>query len=139
MRYILSIGTNQAPREERLRDAVAWLSGAAEMCYVSTPYVTAPIGRDAGIESKHYLNAVAVVEMEEGYDAGRLNEMLKAYEAGAGRNEEARKENRVPIDIDIVVTGDKVVREKDFGRYFFRQGYEELVSLGVIEPIVFLS
>lgn len=136
MRFILSIGTNQPPREERLRNAVAWLSGVSEMCYVSTPYITAPIGRDAGIESKHYLNAVAVVEMEDYYDSGRLDEMLKAYEAGAGRTDEARRENRVPIDIDIVVCADRVMRAKDFSRYFFRQGYEELISLGVIDPII---
>ncbi|MDE6295020.1 MAG: 2-amino-4-hydroxy-6-hydroxymethyldihydropteridine diphosphokinase [Muribaculaceae bacterium] len=132
MRYILSIGTNQNPREEHLRRAVSWLSLISETCFVSTPYTTAPIGKDEGNECKHYLNAVAVIEMDDDYTLTTVDRILKAYEAGAGRTAEARAEGRVPIDIDVVIYGDEVVRPKDFDRYFFKQGYEELVSTGVV-------
>lgn len=132
MKFILSIGTNQNPREENLRRAVSWLSQIGESCYVSTPYRTAPIGKDEGDECKHYLNAVAVMDMDEGYTLTTLDRMLKAYEAGAGRTAEARAEGRVPVDIDIVICDGSIVRPKDFDRYYFRQGYEELLSAGVI-------
>lgn len=129
MRYILSIGTNTEPREERLRDALQWLVSLGES-YCSTPYATAPIGRDAGNERKHYQNAVVILDYSG--SESELDPLLKAYEAGAGRTPEARLRGEVPIDIDIVIAGDKIVRPKDFSRYFFRQGYEELISLGLI-------
>ncbi|MDE5774388.1 MAG: 2-amino-4-hydroxy-6-hydroxymethyldihydropteridine diphosphokinase [Muribaculaceae bacterium] len=134
MQYILSLGSNQPPREERLRQAIAWLSELSDNCFCSTPYSTAPIGRDEGNECKHYLNAVVVVELGDRYDVERLQQLFKAYEAGAGRTDQARAEGKVPIDIDVVIAGKETVRPKDFDRYYFRQGYEELLSNGLITP-----
>lgn len=130
MKYILSLGTNVEPREERLQNALNWLSEIGESSYCSTPYATAPIGRDAGNERRHYRNAVVILEYDG--DVATLDSLLKAYEAGAGRTPEAREQGLVPIDIDIVIADGEVIRDKDFSRYYFRQGYEELVSLGLV-------
>lgn len=126
MIYILSIGTNEEPREERLQSALTWLSEMSDECYCSTPYVTAPIGADAGNERKHYLNAVAVIHSDLGET--ELDARFKEYEISAGRTPKKRADRIVPIDIDIVIADDKIVRPKDFSRYYFRQGYEELRS-----------
>lgn len=126
-RYILSLGTNMEPREERLRQAMCMLSEIDGNCVLSTPYATASIGKDAGNERKHYRNAVAVVETE--MDSVALGEMLKEYERRCGRTAAMKAEGIVPIDIDIVMADDAIVRQKDFNRYYFRQGYEELQSI----------
>lgn len=129
MRYILSLGTNVEPREDRLKRAVDWLSSLFDLCFCSTPYETAPIGSHAGNERLHYLNAVAVIESDISRDI--LDTMLKNYEVAAGRTNEARQSGLVAIDIDIVIAGSEIVRQKDYGRYYFRQGYEELLSMGL--------
>lgn len=128
-RYLVSLGTNMEPREERLRQALAWMEETAESCFFSTPYATAPLHASADNERNHYLNAVAVADTMLAPD--EFNRLIKEYEASTGREHGPEAEGRVTIDIDIVADGDRIIRPKDFERYYFRQGYEELVSLGL--------
>ena len=123
-RYYLSVGCNLEPREFRIEEAVGFLSSLPGSMICSTPYATAPIGHDAGNERRHYPNAVAFLETE--LSAFDLDTCLKNYEKECGRTQAARLHHDVPIDIDIVIADDNVVRPKDFERYYFRQGYEEL-------------
>lgn len=127
-RYFLSIGTNLAPREERMRCALDRLSELEGTFFCSTPYATSPIGKDSGDERKHYLNVVGVLDSDIRHE--ELNALLKRIETDCGRNDASRLRDEVPIDIDIVIAGGEICRPKDFACYFFRQGYEELLSLG---------
>ena len=61
-------------------------------------------------------------------DLATLEAMLKACEVMEGRTSDARAAGRVPLDIDVVIADGRVLRPDDFKRYFFRQGYEELMS-----------
>lgn len=114
----LSVGSNtEAGQVEK---AVEWLSGKLQK-FASSSLYTTPAVQGKG---KPYVNAVV-----EGYITGAeedFNNLLKDYEKTCGRDDTARKEGRVPIDIDIVVRDGSVVRERDFAHSFFRIGYSEL-------------
>lgn len=120
--FTLSLGSNDGDRELHLQNALNFLSEICESVYSSTHYASPPLGGG----STHYLNSVAIVNYNG--DAESLNELLKICEIREGRTPEARAEGRVPLDIDIVIDGDKILRQNDYSRYFFRRGYEELHS-----------
>lgn len=125
MLYYLSLGSNDGDRELHLQNALNFLSECCDSLYSSTHYASPALGN--GEEAKpYYQNAVALVDF--GGDAPTLEALLKQFEIIEGRDSLARAEGRVPLDIDIVMAGDNILRPKDFSQYFFRRGYEELHS-----------
>lgn len=120
MRLVLALGSNCGDREKQLYEAIEWLRGASVVTAVSSIYETPDLaGRDAP-----YLNAV--VEVEVNCAELDFNSKLKRYEIQSGRTEECRRNHLVPVDIDIVLIDDRVVRERDFKAAYFKKGYNEL-------------
>lgn len=119
-RVVLSFGSNCEPRRESVKEAIAWISGLFARFECSQIYET-PEYHGSG---KLYMNAVGEGYTALGYD--RLNGMLKDYESRHGRDDEARREGRVPIDIDIVKWNDEIIRSGDYSRTFFSIGYQQL-------------
>lgn len=124
---ILGLGSNDGDRECHLRNALNFLAEICETAYYSTDYESPALSGGIAVNKPHYLNSVAVVDFNG--DLPTLEAMLKACEVMEGRTAAARLEGRVPLDIDIVVADGKILRPKDFHLFFFRRGYEELVSL----------
>lgn len=122
----IGLGSNDGDREAHLRHAIDFLSEICTAAYCSTPYESAAVTSRPASHKPHYLNAVASVEFDGDLDT--LQAMLKAGEVMAGRNAEARRLGRVPIDMDVVIADGEVIRPGDYARYYFRQGYEELLS-----------
>ncbi len=122
----IGLGSNDGDREAHLRHAIDFLSEICAAAYCSTPYETAAISSSPSAHKPHYLNAVVSIDFDG--DLPTLQTMLKAGEVMAGRNAEARKRGRVPIDMDVVIADGEVIRPGDYSRYYFRQGYEELLS-----------
>lgn len=122
MRYVIGLGSNCEPRELHLRNALNQLAILSDSIYSSTHYESPALGGG----KSHYLNAVA--EIESALNIEELNRQLKKMEVSEGRNEEARAEGRVPLDADIVMADDKILRPKDYSQYFFKRGFEELRS-----------
>jgi 2-amino-4-hydroxy-6-hydroxymethyldihydropteridine diphosphokinase len=102
---ILLLGSNAGRRVRRLRDAVRALSGAVRIERVSRIYGGEPSGRE---HQPWFLN-VAV----RGYtdlDPEALLGYVKSIEAKAGRKAGGRWGPRA-LDIDIILMGNRVVRE----------------------------
>lgn len=125
-RYILGLGSNDGDREAHLRHALNFLAEICDSAYYSTDYESPALSGGRVCHKPHYMNSVAVVEFSGSPET--LNAMLKACEVMEGRTSAARDEGRVPLDIDIVVADGEILRPKDFRQYFFRRGYEELLS-----------
>ena len=89
---------------------------------VSSAYSTPALnGKD-----NDYLNAVA-----EGYvecDFETLKAQMKDYERSSGRTPESKLMGVVPIDIDIVMWNDEVVKAGDYEQSYFKIGWNELKS-----------
>lgn len=122
MKYVIGLGSNCGYREAHLLHALNALAEISDSLYSSTHYESPALGGGAS----HYLNAVA--EIESSLPTPELERLLKELEIREGRDEEARREGRVPLDADIVIAGDEILRPKDYSQFFFRRGYEELRS-----------
>lgn len=104
----LALGSNLGERWEALNQAVAFLAGhgACRLVAGSTCYETPPVGPPG---QAPYLNAVVKVETALSPEA--LLRTLKGYEQAAGRHTVQRWGPR-PIDLDILLYGERQVREE---------------------------
>lgn len=121
--YVLSIGSNLEPREQRIKGvevALEWLRTKLMNVKASSVYETPEVH---GIGTPYFNSVLAgdtPLELEE------LNEMLKEYELSHGRDAESRVRKIVPIDIDIVICDDRIIRPRDYAQDFFKIGYYEI-------------
>lgn len=114
---IFSIGSNCGCRHENVSKGIKWLSGLLTDFRCSTIYATP----DCHGGGKEYLNAVA--RGITNLSADRLNCICKEYEEANGRDKTSRKIGNVPVDIDLVIYGNKILRTKDYKCEFFQIGY----------------
>jgi 7,8-dihydro-6-hydroxymethylpterin-pyrophosphokinase (HPPK) len=115
---VLSLGSNYGDRRGNVECAMNWLMEILEGVSCSGIYETLPVGH-AGT---NYFNAVVSGCFKGSVD--ELNAICKEYEILHGRDEESRRFRRVPVDIDIVIAGEEVLRPRDYRCSFFRKGYE---------------
>lgn len=117
---VFSIGSNYGDRHENVSKGIKWLCGVLSEFKSSSVYATP----DCQGGNREYLNAVAYGLTKLRPDA--LERLCKDYEASCGRDADMRKAGNVPIDIDLVVYEDQILRPKDYKREFFQIGYRML-------------
>ena len=120
VKVVLSIGANCGARKETVGRAISWLREILRDLKSSEIYETPCVGKDGA----PYMNAVV-----SGVYTGGLKELessLKHYELEKGRTSECRERGEVPLDIDIVMADEKVLKEWDFRQKFFNLGYSEI-------------
>lgn len=117
---IMSVGSNCGDRSTNVSDGIRWLREILEDTRISTIYSTG----DCHGGPRDYFNAV--VKGKTTIAIERLEEMCKEYENAHGRTAEVRAVGDVPIDIDIVVYENIIVRPKDYRQQFFQIGYKQL-------------
>jgi 2-amino-4-hydroxy-6-hydroxymethyldihydropteridine diphosphokinase len=107
MRVHLSLGSNLGDRMRNLQDALDRLDGLhhVRVVNVSDCYETEPVGV---VDQPAFLNAAA--EIETDLAPLELLDAVKAVEVELGRVPAVRWGPRL-IDIDIVLWGDRLVRE----------------------------
>lgn len=119
-RFVLSIGSNSGDREYQMSQIVTLLNDLFNNISVSNIYETPAInGKDAP-----YLNGVII-----GHTSMNLDEAvktLKELERNQGRTPELKIQGIVPIDIDVVIWNDEIVRMHDYEQDYFSQGYRQL-------------
>ena len=116
------IGSNCGLREENVEKALIWLSGKIDSLRHSPIYATP----DCLGGQREYMNAVA--KGKTLLPPSELERMCKEYEYSCGRDADARAAGDVPVDVELVVYGDAVLREKDYRCEFFLKGYGFLTS-----------
>lgn len=126
-RVTISVGSNAKDREKRVDKAVDWLKSELGEVISSVPYTTEP---HSG-QGEMYVNAVVVGMTNNSFDD--LSKLLKDYEAKCGREHGAANDKTVVIDLDIVIWGERIVRDQDFSRPYFNLGYRELLANGAFE------
>lgn len=120
---VISIGSNCGDKRENVVSALRWIDSSDRMslCASSEIYETPEIhGRDVT-----YMNAVASLNTTMELD--ELITLFKAYELSSGRDQLSRLEDRVPIDIDVVMWNDDIIRPKDFASSFFAIGLADIL------------
>lgn len=117
---ILSVGSNCGDRQSQVADGTSWLQELLENSKQSSIYSTG----DCHGGMRDYFNAV--VKGVTSLSIEELDSHCKDYELSHGRTPEARSIGDVPIDIDVVVYDNEIVRPNDFRREFFQIGYQQL-------------
>lgn len=117
---VLSIGSNTDDKDQKMKLCIEWLETHLFHSTVSKIYCTkATNGKDPD-----YLNAVlsgnSNLEFEE------YNQTLKKYEAQQGRTPDCKITGKVPIDIDIVMWNNDIIRKWDFRQPYFQIGWNEI-------------
>ncbi len=103
----LGLGSNVGDRRAQLRGAVAALRerGIAVEA-VSSAYETEPVGEI--LEQPDFLNAA--VRIRTDLEPERLLDLCKAIEAAAGRVAGGPRHGPRPLDVDLLLLGDRVLR-----------------------------
>lgn len=125
---VVSIGSNTSDRQKMMADAIDALSKHFDGFRCSDIYDT-PCWRGEGPD---YLNAVASFVTDKGI--AELDDLFKRMEAEAGRAVEGPlRRSFVPLDIDVIMYGNEVIRQRDFERYYFTKGFKQLMDPRNIE------
>lgn len=122
VKVIVGIGSNCGNRKENITKTIDWLRSLLTDFKCSQIYETPAVGKI----SRPYLNAVAEGIFEN--EILVLNRLLKEQEKEMGRDEECRKREDVPIDIDIVIADEVVIKPWDYNQRFFRIGFDEIIN-----------
>lgn len=122
MQVVISIGSNSLHRQEAVNEALNWISLILGSSHNSGVYDTPAEGNG----SKIYSNAVVCGEWLE--DIETLEKTCKEYEKSHGRDEKTRQEKIVPVDLDIVIADNNILRPSDFKKTYFSTGYEKLLK-----------
>lgn len=111
---IILVGSNHSERVAIVESVMARLSEMLEG-FVGSAGIELP---DASGKGSPYVNAVCRGEVACGLD--ELTRQTKALEAEWGRTAESKQRGVVEVDIDVVVWGGKVLRERDASQDYFK-------------------
>lgn len=122
MKAIISIGSNFGEREKNILKAIDYIKTIAS------------IGRHSGIyesqdftgSGKKYLNCIA--EIETPLSLNKQRECFKDFEKKCGRTPELKERGVVPVDIDIIIWGNEILRTKDYNSSYFKTGLALMAS-----------
>ncbi len=116
-RVILCLGSNTNDRRQRIIAACQWLASVMTIEAQSDIYDTPPF---SGVGSD-YVNTVVAISTDLTLET--IDALCKEYERREGRDDTCRSRGIVPIDMDVVIYGDTIVRPHEVSRYYFQQGY----------------
>lgn len=117
---IVTLGSNVSNATERVASAARWLGSILASLELSDIYMTRPL---SGMGAD-YANAVATGCSTLSQQS--ITALLKNYEVQCGRDEEARRGGKVPIDIDLIFYGDICLRPSELSRSYYRIGAQQL-------------
>lgn len=121
-RVVLSLGSNCGDRKKQLDDSINWLKAYLKDIEVSDIYET-PCALHSG---SSYFNCVLRGDLD--LNLKKFDENIKEFERVSGRDNDCRNRGDVPIDIDIVIANDEILKEWDFRQNFFKIGFNMINS-----------
>lgn len=123
-KVVFSLGSNCDDALVEMNKCIARLTSLLTFVKVSHIYETTALnGND-----KNYLNAVFVGYTDMQYEL--VKTLMKEYEKSQGRTPESKVLGVIPIDIDVVMWNEEVVRKEDFMQTYFQIGWNEVNNDG---------
>ncbi|MDE6450521.1 MAG: 2-amino-4-hydroxy-6-hydroxymethyldihydropteridine diphosphokinase [Muribaculaceae bacterium] len=117
-RAVISLGSNINGKESIISRALDTLG--VKIAEATPPYMDP----DDNDNTRPYLNIVAVIETDMDYETARTH--FKQIEKEAGRTPSDKATGLIPLDIDIVIFNDRIIKPEDFERPYFIHGYRLL-------------
>ncbi|MCM1292991.1 MAG: 2-amino-4-hydroxy-6-hydroxymethyldihydropteridine diphosphokinase [Bacteroides sp.] len=121
-RHCLSIGSNTPDGRDRLLNAINELRQVDPDLRASSIYNTPSVSTG---DNSLYFNCVVLLDSDLSVE--ELQCRCKQMESANGRI--ASDRHQVPLDIDIVVSDDCVLRQRDYQRSYFLIGYHQILRL----------
>lgn len=121
MIIVVSLGSNTINKEMKIQVALDRLCAEFSLLHVSEIYSTPALN---GVDAE-YSNCVVSFCVEQ-RDFTDIQNDLKQIERELGRKPELKLKGIVPIDLDLVICDDVVLRPKDFGYDYFQIGWKEI-------------
>lgn len=125
--FVIGLASNTDDAEFQMEQAVQTLQTIFRKSSVSNFYQSASISGDGST----YTNAVMAGLTEMSHN--ELSEKLKKLELKHGRDEQARREKRVTLDLDLVIWDGRIERQNDFEQPYFNRGYRKLLADGAFQ------
>lgn len=116
---ILALGTN-VNQERNMKQVRQLLADTWPDMKFTTPKWTQPIGMATDL----FYNCLAYTEVEESLE--ELTEKVKTMERICGNTEAERLLNRIQMDIDILLYGDKKLHIDDWQRDYIQELMNEI-------------
>lgn len=116
----LCIGSNDKCAYHNVTRAIALLHTHLHCLRSSGCYTTRPLS-GAGA---NYVNAVVNGIYCDTLD--KLEHYCKHLELTFGRDATARAEKRVPLDVDVVIADNRILRPSDYNYDYFQRGWRKL-------------
>lgn len=117
---VICIGSNSNDREWQMTNCINWLKSILSDCQVSPVYTTPALN---GVDAD-YMNAVMRAKTHDTFS--EINEKLKQYETICGRTPASKLQGVVPMDLDIIMWDNEILRPKDFQHSYFQEGWKHL-------------
>lgn len=122
-KLVISLGSNSPDRQSQMEYAIRHLKSKFLNVMVSSVYETlATNGKDAP-----YFNAVMIAETSLEINDATL--FLKQWEMLCGRTLESKYQGVIPIDLDIVMWNDDIIKPNDYSYPYFTLGYNQLLEV----------
>jgi 7,8-dihydro-6-hydroxymethylpterin-pyrophosphokinase len=118
---LVALGSNVPQGVNILSDAISKIKRMAYDAKFSSIYDTEPEGVH---KHSRYKNCIGEISTNLEYD--ELKKRFKDMEILAGRKPEMKIQGIVPLDIDIVIWNQEVIRPKDLAMEYIKQGLTEL-------------
>lgn len=120
-RVLIGLGANTPEKHTTLQRTIQAID---EIWHIvaQTPIYDTPA--EGSVASAPYANALVVAIIDLEYET--LRRQFKQWELDAGRTPEHKKSGIVPLDIDIVMWNDAVLKERDMQMNFMKKGLELL-------------
>lgn len=122
VRVFVGLGSNSVDKYRQIENAIDFLRQNLDEVEVSSIYETDALN---GID-RPYVNSVVTGLTR--LDESCLVDCLKKWERESGRCQARNEAGDIPIDMDLVVRGESVLRQKHFEREYFMKGYRELAE-----------
>ncbi len=120
-KLIISIGSNTPDKARRIADALTWLALTFRDVRASEVYRTEEYHR----RHPDYFNCVAEARTELD-SAADVTALLKDFECRQGRTPQSKISGLVPVDLDLVIFNDSILRPHELEREYFLIGYRQL-------------
>ena len=121
---LLSLGANTPDKRQRLADAMTTIAQIAHI-EAETPIYETPA--EGSVATLPYANALLLIETSAEYE--ELRATFKEWERNAGRTPESKAQGVIPLDIDIVVWNEQIIKERDMEFEYMKLGMKLLKNI----------
>lgn len=119
---IIGLASNRKEGEEILHQTIEKLSRDFRSARFSNCYLTDPVG---SCSKRMYWNCTGIIETN--LDLDTLKNSFKTMEREAGRTPDSKLTGDIPLDIDVVVWNNRVIRPRDWEQPYFQTGLKQLL------------